>query len=242
MRGLYNMNLYILVEDGKSGHKIIDHWIPLLLPTLTRAPTLYDMTDNQYVIFSGLGYPRLLGTDATAPSKNVLGQTIDMINTCQKVDYLLIFLDGDDEGTEKRTEIVTNKINSYRQPLTCPFMIFVQNKCLETWLLGNRDFFPTQPSSSFLSFMNHYNVACDDPEQMENDTKRALVSTSSLYHERYLRCMMQEGGYRYSKSRPASIMYTEDFINGLKIRIKETNHLPSLQTLFNFMEQLKASK
>ena len=61
MKGGYDMNLYILVEDGKSGHKIIDHWIPTLLPTLTRVPTINEMTNNQYVIFSGLGYPRILG-------------------------------------------------------------------------------------------------------------------------------------------------------------------------------------
>ena len=107
------MNLYILVEDGKSGHKIIDHWIPLLLPSITRAPTIDEMTENQYVIFSGLGYPRILGTDATSPSKNVLGQTIETINDTQKIDYLLIFLDGDEEGTERRTEIVTQKIKNY---------------------------------------------------------------------------------------------------------------------------------
>ena len=147
------MNLYILVEDGKSGHKIIDHWIPLLLPSITRAPTIDEMTENQYVIFSGLGYPRILGTDATSPSKNVLGQTIETINDTQKIDYLLIFLDGDEEGTERRTEIVTQKIKNYPKPLTCPFVIFVQNKCLETWLLGNRDFFPAQPSEKFLPFL-----------------------------------------------------------------------------------------
>ena len=126
------MNLYILVEDGKSGHKIIDHWIPLLLPTLTRAPNIQEMTDNQYVIYSGLGYPRILGTDRTSPSKNVLGQTIETINEIKKFDYLLIFLDGDDEGVEKRIDIVTNKISHYPEPLSCPFIIFVQNKCLET--------------------------------------------------------------------------------------------------------------
>ena len=236
------MNLYILVEDGKSGHKIIDHWIPLLLPSITRVPTIDEMTENQYVIFSGLGYPRILGTDATSPSKNVLGQTIETINDTQKIDYLLIFLDGDEEGTERRTEIVTQKIKNYPKPLTCPFVIFVQNKCLETWLLGNRDFFPAQPSEKFLPFLTHYNVSCSDPEYMENDLSRRLVSTSSLYHERYLRCMMQENGYRYSKSRPAPIMYTEAFINGLKGRIKETHHLSSLQSFFNFIDQLKTSK
>lgn len=243
MKGGYDMNLYILVEDGKSGHKIIDHWIPTLLPTLTRVPTINEMTNNQYVIFSGLGYPRILGTDATAPGKNVLGQTIDTINDSHKIDYLLIFLDGDNEGLRKRTDIVTQKINNYPHPLTCPFVIFVQNKCLETWLLGNQNFFPTNPSQKFLPFVKHYNVATEDPEQMENDMNRRLVSTSALYHERYLRQMMQDMGHRYSKSRPASIIYTPEFIEGLKKRIEETNHLPSLHLFFEFIEQLKkASK
>lgn len=236
------MNLYILVEDGKSGHKIIDHWIPLLLPELTRVSNTKEMTNDQYVIYSGLGYPRILGTDRASPSKNVLGQTIETINEVKKIDYLLIFLDGDDEGVEKRIEIVTNKINHYPEALSCPFIIFVQNKCLETWLLGNRDFFPTHYSSKFLPFLSHYNVSDDDPEQMENDLKRHLTSTASLYHERYLRCMLQESGYLYSKSRPAPIIYTEEFINGLKSRLVETNHLPSLRYFFNFIESLTRSK
>lgn len=168
------------------------------------------MTDNQYVIFSGLGYPRIVGTDVTSPSKNVLGQTIETIND-------------------------TQKIKNYPKLLTCPFVIFVQNKCLETWPLGNRDFFPAQPSEKFLPFLTHYNVYSNDPESMENDLRRRPVSTSSLYHERYLRCMMQENGYRYSKSRPAPIMYTEVFINELKGRIKEINHLSSLQSFFNMI-------
>ena len=46
------MKLYILVEDGKSGHKIIDHWIPLLLPTLTRAKSIAEIQNNQYVLLS----------------------------------------------------------------------------------------------------------------------------------------------------------------------------------------------
>ena len=79
------MNLYILVEDGKSGHKIIDHWIPLLLPSITRAPTIDEMTENQYVIFSGLGYPRILGTDATSPSKMSSDKRLRRLMTLKKL-------------------------------------------------------------------------------------------------------------------------------------------------------------
>ena len=194
-----NMKLYILVEDGKSGHKIIDHWIPLLLPTLTRAKSIAEIQNNQYVLYSGMGYPRLLGTDRSSPEKNILGQTIDTINLYQTIDYLLIFLDGDDDGVSLRHQIVQQKIESYHRPLSCPYVIFVQNKCLETWLLGNRDLFPTTPLPNFLPFLAHYNVSIDDPEQMEKDPNFAFASTSALYHERYLRAMMQNLGYRYSK-------------------------------------------
>ena len=233
------MKLYILVEDGKSGHKIIDHWIPLLLPTLTRAKSIAEIQNNQYVLYSGMGYPRLLGTDRSSPEKNILGQTIDTINLYQTIDYLLIFLDGDDDGVNLRHQIVQQKIESYHRPLSCPYVIFVQNKCLETWLLGNRDLFPTTPLPNFLPFLAHYNVSIDDPEQMEKDPNFAFASTSALYHERYLRAMMQNLGYRYSKSRPCPIMYTESFINGLKKRIAETQHLQSLNNFFIFMDQLK---
>lgn len=233
------MKLYILVEDGKSGHKIIDHWIPLLLPTLTRAKSMAELQNNQYVIFSGMGYPRLLGTDPASPEKNILGQTIDTINRYQEIDHLLIFLDGDDDGVSIRQQRVTQKIENYPHPLCCPFVIFVQNKCLETWLLGNQSFFPNEPHLNFLPFLTHYNVYTDDPELMEKDPDVPLASTSALYHERYLKAMMQNLGYHYSKSRPAPIMYTQLFLDGLKERVTQTPHLQSLNHFFMFIDQLK---
>lgn len=232
------MNLYILVEDGKSGHKLIDHWMGQLLPSLTRVSSVGDVIDHHYVIFSGLGYPRILGTDESTPQKNVLGQTIQTINQSQKFDYLLIFLDGDDEGVELRKTITTNKIKSYSQALCCPFQIFVQNKCVETWLLGNREFFPMEYSKNFLPFVQHYNVSMQDPELMKMD-HRQIATTNALYHERYLRQMMQEMGRHYTKSRPDPIMYSPEFIAGLQKRINETDHLNSLKEFFCFIETLK---
>ena len=215
------MKLYILVEDGKSGHKIIDHWIPLLLPTLTRAKSMAELQNNQYVIFSGMGYPRLLGTDPASPEKNILGQTIDTINRYQEIDYLLIFLDGDDDGVSIRQQRVTQKIENYPHPLGCP------------------SFFPNKPHLNFLPFLTHYNVYTDDPELMEKDPDVPLASTSALYHERYLKAMMQNLGYHYSKSRPAPIMYTQLFLDGLKERVTQTPHLQSLNHFFMFIDQLK---
>ena len=232
------MNLYILVEDGKSGHRLLDRWVNELLPFLTRVASVDEVINNHYVIFSGLGYPRILGTDSSSPQKNILGQTIQTINQSQKFDYLLIFLDGDDEGVERRKAITTHKINSYSQSLCCPFKIFVQNKCIETWLLGNRAIFPNEYSKNFRPFIHHYNVSILDPELMEMDQRR-VVNTNALYHERYLRQMMQEIGHRYSKSRPDPMMYSPDFILGLQERVNGTNHLRSLKEFFDFIETLK---
>lgn len=235
------MNLYILVEDGKSGHKLIDHWMKHLMPSLTRVPSINDVTEHNYIIFSGLGYPRILGTDGSAPQKNILGQTIQTINQSQKFDYLLIFLDADDEGVERRKTITLNKVNNYQQTLCCPVQVFVQNKCVETWLLGNRDLFPIEYSQNFLPFAQHYNVSKLDPELMEMDHRR-LVTTNSLYHERYLRQMMQEVGLRYTKSRPHPFIYSAEFISGLQKRVAETDHLDSLKEFFFFIEDLKKSE
>lgn len=231
------MNLYILVEDGKSGHKIIDNWIGNLMPSLTRVATVNEVTDQNYVIFSGLGYPRLLGTDPSSPSRNILGQTIEIINRSHKFNYLLIFLDGDDEGVMARKQITINKIKNYPHALSCPYQIFVQNKCIETWLLGNRDYFPTSYSKAFAPFANHYNVAIQDPELMEKDN-RGLVSTNALYHERYLRQMMQEVGLHYMKSRAHPVMYSLEFIEGLQKRVFETDDLRSLKEFFEFIQKL----
>lgn len=231
------MNLYILVEDGKSGHKIISNWISHLMPSLTRVATVNEVTDQNYVIFSGLGYPRILGTNASSPSRNVLGQTIETINKTQKFDYLLIFLDGDDEGVTIRKNITLNKIKNYSQALTCPYQVFVQNKCIETWLLGNRDYFPTTYSKAFTSFVKHYNVALQDPELMEKD-KKIGITTNALYHERYLRQMMQEVGIYYTKSRPHPILYSLEFIQGLQNRVMVTNDLKSLKDFFEFIQKL----
>ena len=231
------MNLYVLVEDGKSGHKLIDHWIPLLVPKLSRARDVNSITDDQYLVFSGLGYPRVLGTNPTSPSKNVLGQTIETINAANKFDYLLIFLDGDDEGAAQRKRRVFEKIENYPEHLQCPYFVFIQDKCLETWLLGNREFFPIKISKQFRTFTSHYNVYFDDPELMENDP-RQITTTASLYHERYLRQMMKECGYYYTKSRPDPVMYTPEFIEGLKHRLAQTNHLKNLLEFFEFMDAL----
>jgi len=232
------MNLYILVEDGKSGHKIIDQWIKILLPFLQRAKDVSSVTANQYVVFSGFGYPRLLGTNPASPHKNVLGATIETINASGCFDYLLIFMDGDHEGVQQRKKKAEEKIAACYETLSVPYFIFIQNICFETWLLGNSDIVPYHSSSNFLPYQRHYNVVAEDPENMPNNPAMG-TSTASLYHERYLRALLKESGHHYNKSRPAPIVMTDRYLMALKKRTEETVHLKSLAEFFDFMESMR---
>jgi len=231
------MNLYLLVEDGKSGHKIIDQWIKLLLPFLERAKTISEVGDNHYIVFSGFGYPRILGTNPESPEKNVLGATIETLNQSGRFDYLLIFIDGDHEGAEARKQKVQAKIDQYPNPLEVPYFVFIQNICFETWLLGNQGLVPDAPSAGFLPYVAFYDIKAKDPEAMPNNPL-AGVGTASLYHERYLRALLKEGGHHYNKSRPAPIVMTVEYLEALKKRTNETAHLKSLAEFFDFMENI----
>lgn len=231
------MNLYLLVEDGKSGQKIISRWIKLLLPFLEPAKTVASVHQNNYIVFSGFGYPRILGTNPESPEKNVLGATIETINDSGRFDCLLLFIDGDHEGAEARKQQVHEKISTYENTLTIPYFVFIQNICFETWLLGHGDLLPHTPSPHFAAYLSHYDTSSFDPEAMPNNPA-AGVATASLYHERYLRALLKESGHHYNKSRPAPIVMTAPYLGALKKRTQETVHLKSLAEFFEFMESI----
>ncbi|OPJ60418.1 hypothetical protein [Clostridium chromiireducens] len=231
------MNLYILVEDGKSGQEIIRRWMNVLLPNLTRKRTIANVDTNSYVINSGHGYPRVIGINPDSQEKNVLGDTIDTINSYKNIDYLVLFLDGDDDGVEKRKETVEANIKRYSSERSFNYKIIVQNKCIETWLLGNNSMFPEAYSSEFESYVLNYDISEYDPEEM-NKPVGHRASTNAKYHVKYLQKMFKEGGISYSKERPPTIVYGVNYINELKNRINETNHLKSMKEFFDFAEEL----
>lgn len=231
------MNFYILVEDGKSGQEIIKKWVSVLLPNLKRKRTIANIDTDSYVINSGHGYPRVIGIDPKSHEKNVLGDTIDSINCYKNIDYLVLFLDGDDEGIEKRKETVEEKIKNYGNEISCKYKIIVQNKCIETWLLGNDNIFPKTYSSNFEKFVLNYNVKEFDPEDM-NRKEGYETLTNAKYHVKYLQSMLKESGINYSKANPSEIVYTIDYLNELRNRINKTNHLKSMKEFFDFIDSL----
>jgi hypothetical protein len=100
---------------------------------------------------------------------------------------LVICLDGDDLGVEKTKNLVLEfmqKENLVLNPTT-KLEIIVQNKCFETWFLGNPKLFKQNPQSEIMKEFNQfYNVKTDDPELMEKPND--FGGSTAMYHFKYL--------------------------------------------------------
>jgi len=219
------MNLYFLVE-GTSELRVYPKLIEYFLPNLSRVKYANDATENNYYLITGRGYPSILD--------NYLADSIDDINSCGNYDILILAIDADllsvqDKIAEVNSFIRKNKLKLHN----CSLEIVVQNRCIETWFLGNRKVYSRNPTNlEFIEFTKFYDVSENDPELMRkpSDFNGELVD----YHYKYLKRMLREKNISYSKTKPNEVGKPY-YIEELKKRIQETpNHLASLKNFFDF--------
>jgi hypothetical protein len=225
------MNIYFLVEGKKTEIKVYPQWLNFLIPMLKRVSYYDEVVENNYYIFSGNGFPSLLD--------NHLRSCILDINKHKKYDYFVICLDADDAMIEERkNEILqfmkNNKLNLRKKT---KLEIIVQNKCFETWFLGNPKIYKPNPSNDFLKeCVLHYNVKSNDPELM---TKLDWYENSvSDFHTTYLREMLAERNVRYSKNNPNEVV-EEYYLNELINRNNKTNHISSFKSFIDFCQTVR---
>lgn len=225
------MNLYFLVEGRRTEKKIYPKWLSHLLPELTEVSDPFKVDMNNFYLFNGNGFPSLLD--------NHLLNAVEDVNTIAKFNYFIICLDSDDATVEERREYVLTFIRKHKVQLTkSTFVIIVQNKCIETWFLGNRRAYSKNPQTIELRKYNlFFNVQKNDPELM---TAIDDFSTSAQFHEEYLTQMLLEKKIRYSKKNPNAVgerHYLEELIS----RQNDTGHLLSLKDFFDFCFMIKKS-
>ncbi len=225
------MNIYFLVEGRRTEKKVYPKWLAHLLPNLVEVTDPFEINSDSYYVFNGNGYPSLLN--------NHLTNSVSDVNEIAKFDYLVICLDSDDETIEHRRNEVLNFIKINKLKLTnCEFVIIVQNKCIETWFLGNRKVYSKQPQSADLrKFNKFFNVQEDNPELM---TKLDDFGTSAQFHQSYLTEMLLEKNIRYTKRNPNGVV-EEHYLKELISRQKETNDLHSFKDFLEFCSTVKAS-
>jgi len=115
---------------------------------------------NNYFLFNGNGFPALL--------HNHLKKSIEEINELKKFNYLVIVLDVDETTVEFRINEVNNFIKENQlQLIDCELLIIPQDKCIETWFLGNKTIYKPNPQNLELrDYVRFYNVKDNDPELM----------------------------------------------------------------------------
>jgi hypothetical protein len=225
------MNIYFLVEGKRTEMKVYPKWLSHLIPELQRSMNFDAVTKNNYFIFSGNGFPSLLG--------NHLRNCIDDINNAGNYDYFVICLDADEQNIQACKQEIWDFMKQEKIVLNpnTQFEIIVQNKCFETWFLANPKIFKKNPNSEFLrECIAFYNVKQDDPELM---TKLPdFESSTSVFHSTYLQELLAERNVIYSKKNPQSVT-EEYFLRELILRNQKTNHIQTFQQFIQFCRQIR---
>jgi hypothetical protein len=229
------MNVYFLVEGKMTEPKVYPAWLSYLAPNLHKVKFCYQITENCYCLFSGEGFPNLLD--------NHLSNTIKDVEQHGNIDYLVLCLDADDRTVDETRKKVFNYLEAEKIeiPRNTEFVIICQNKCFETWFLGNKTFFKRNPTNQKLrEYIGHYNVCEDDPEEMEKlpDFK----GSSSTFHYEYFRCLCQEkrdkgATCHYSKTNP-KLVTDKTFLDQLIARYEDINHIASFGEFLEFCRRI----
>jgi hypothetical protein len=221
------MNIYFLVE-GKTERRVYPKWLSHLLPDFTRIDNAYDATKQNFYLFYGGGFPSLL--------HNHLKNAIEEINDINRYDYLVICLDSDDFSVEERRNEVLQFVENEKLTLNnfTELVVVVQNRCIETWFLGNPKIMKSNTEKEVLkNFIAFYNVAENDPEQMPSHEN---FRNHASFHEAYLKEMLQERNVFYSKTIPREVdekYYLDELIN----RFDTTQHIPTFGYFLDFLRR-----
>ena len=225
------MNLYIIVEGRRTEKKVYPVWLKHLIPALTSVEWAYQVSDKNYFLFNGNGFPALLHTH--------LKNAIDEVNELKKFDYLILFLDVDESTVNGRIEEVKEflKENELKLDEGTELIIIPQNKCIESWFLGNKKIFKSNPhSTELVKYIQFYNVKENDPELMGIYPE---FNTHSQFHAEYCTEFLRERNIRYSKKRPNGVI-SKDYLKNLIERTEKTSHLESFKTFIDFCEKVNS--
>jgi hypothetical protein len=227
------MNLYFIVE-GVTESKVYPSWLSYLLPELKQVKNANKAQLNNYYLLTAGGYPSIYD--------NILEPAIEEINELKKYDYLIICLDAEENSVDYMQREVREKIQELSTTKNLflkntQLKIIIQNRCMETWFLGNSRIYSRQPQSQLLlEYTRYYNVSNNCPESMG----RYDYDVHAHFHEAYLKELFAARSMQYSKTKPRDVQ-EEYYLKELQIRIdRQANHLPTFQDFIEFCELVRS--
>jgi len=228
------MNIYFLVEGRSTEKKVYPKFVEHFFEgKLTRVHQFYEITNNNYFLLSGNGYPRIF-TD-------VLKNSIVDVNSVGNYNYLFLCIDADENSIAERQIELEEYLEEFKKKgiilnPNCQLKLIVQNRCIETWFLGNKVIYKANPSSStLLKFQEFYNVKENDPEIMSTFKE---FDNHATFHFTYLKEMLLERNVRYTKNYPRDVAESH-YLERLIERGKNDNHIQSFIYFYNLCQQIK---
>lgn len=229
------MNLYFLVEGRSTEKKVYPKFIEHFFEgKLTKVSQFDEVVSNNYFLLSGNGYPRIF-TD-------ILKNSISDINKVGSYNYLILCIDADENSIVERQQELSEYLEQFKQEgvelsSNCKLELVVQNRCIETWFLGNKMVYKTNPSSRILlQFQEHYNVKDNDPELMP---VFGDFDNHANFHFAYLKEMLLERNVRYTKNHPRDVA-ERHYLERLIERGEKDNHILSFLNFYNLCKEIKS--
>lgn len=224
------MNLYFLVEGQSTEPDVYPAWLSYI-PELSRVENFDEVEENNYYLFSSYGIPSV--------EDDIVNAVID-INSIGKYNHFAICIDADAATVDQRETKILDLLAENETYLTGASLdIIVQNRCMETWFLGNRKVYTRNPQkdSRFIEYSRYYNVSRDDPESMEKP--ETFLGSISRFHLNYLKSMFNErGNMTYSKSNSLEIQ-KNTYLNEIINRVNENPHLKTFRNFIDFCAGIK---
>lgn len=225
------MNLYIIVEGRRTEKKVYPAWLTHMIPDLKPVNWAYQVSSKNYYLFNGNGFPALL--------HNHLKNSIEEVNELNNFNYLVLILDVDESTIDGRIEEVNEFLRDSNLELneTTELIIIPQNRCIESWFLGNKKNFKLNPQNpELVKYVQFYNVRENDPESMGVYPN---FNTHSQFHAEYCTEFLRERNIRYSKNRPNGVT-DEDYLESLIERAEHTSHLKSFKIFTDFCAKVNS--
>ncbi|WP_254568106.1 hypothetical protein [Oscillatoria sp. HE19RPO] len=226
------MNIYFLLEGRSTEKKVYGAWLQYLLPEFQRVKFYDDAQDLNYFLISAHGYPSII--------HEYIPDAINRIKETGQYQYLVVCLDAEEDTVESKKQEIDDFIkNSQIELGPIKLIPIIQNRCIETWFLGNRKMFDSrqkniQPPLS--DYVNYYDASIQDPELMGHYNESY---NHAEFHETYLKEIFKAKNSSYSKKHPRDAQRDYYLIELMK-RINRQNHLISLKKFIDFCEFIRS--
>ena len=220
------MNFYLLVEGERCEPAVYAAWLAQWFPMMSQVKRLAEVQENHYFIVKGGGQPEVM--------KRITDSIQDIV-AHGNIDRFFVCLDAESMGYDERLRRVRQVVDGARTETKIKERmpkfrehIIIQNVCIETWFLGNVAIVEAASAHSLVKpLRDGYDVTNLDPEHLPHDPR---FKVRAQFHKHYLKQVLHARNRKFP-----GIAQDSAYTHALRDRCATTNHLRSLQRLFDVL-------